>query len=67
MAAVIRSPLRTSINSLRSEHTNGAALHPDASPAVAGSPAVSRGGFVLVAHSDSAARTSPRPLPTLLG
>ncbi|XP_053762716.1 junctophilin-3 isoform X4 [Panthera pardus] len=53
MAAVIRSPLRTSINSLRSEHTNGAALHPDASPAAAGSPAVSRGGFVLVAHSDS--------------
>ena len=53
MAAVIRSPLRTSINSLRSEHTNGAALHPDASPAVAGSPAVSRGGVVLVAHSDS--------------
>ncbi|XP_023800975.1 junctophilin-3-like, partial [Cyanistes caeruleus] len=30
MAAVIRSPLRTSINSLRSEHTNGTALHPDA-------------------------------------
>ncbi|XP_058135589.1 junctophilin-3 [Dasypus novemcinctus] len=53
MAAVIRSPLRTSINSLRSEHTNGAALRPDASPAVAGSPAVSRGGFVLVAHSDA--------------
>ncbi|XP_021568877.1 junctophilin-3 [Carlito syrichta] len=53
MAAVIRSPLRTSINSLRSEHTNGTALHPDAAPAVAGSPAVSRGGFVLVAHSDS--------------
>uniref|UniRef100_A0A2K5VYY2 Junctophilin n=1 Tax=Macaca fascicularis TaxID=9541 RepID=A0A2K5VYY2_MACFA len=51
MAAVIRSPLRTSINSLRSEHTNGTALHPDAS-AVAGSPAVSL-GFVLVAHSDS--------------
>uniref|UniRef100_A0A8D2LE33 Junctophilin n=1 Tax=Varanus komodoensis TaxID=61221 RepID=A0A8D2LE33_VARKO len=41
MAAVIRSPLRTSINSLRSEHTNGTALHPDSSPAVAGSPAVS--------------------------
>ncbi|KFQ38712.1 Junctophilin-3, partial [Mesitornis unicolor] len=53
MAAVIRSPLRTSINSLRSEHTNGTALHPDASPAVAGSPAVSRGGFVLMAHSDA--------------
>ncbi|XP_062487074.1 junctophilin-3 isoform X2 [Pezoporus occidentalis] len=53
MAAVIRSPLRTSINSLRSEHTNGTALHPDSSPAVAGSPAVSRGGFVLMAHSDA--------------
>ncbi|KAB0404677.1 hypothetical protein E2I00_019635 [Balaenoptera physalus] len=53
MAAVIRSPLRTSINSLRSEHTNGAALHPDACPTVASSPAVSRGGFVLVVHSDS--------------
>ncbi|XP_060644029.2 junctophilin-3 [Anolis sagrei] len=53
MAAVIRSPLRTSINSLRSEHTNGSALHPDSSPAVAGSPAVSRGGFVLMAHSDA--------------
>ncbi|XP_007937345.2 junctophilin-3, partial [Orycteropus afer afer] len=52
MAAVIRSPLRTSINSLRSEHTNGTALLPDTAPAVAGSPAVSRGGFVLVAHSD---------------
>ncbi|XP_072837026.2 junctophilin-3 isoform X1 [Pogona vitticeps] len=53
MAAVIRSPLRTSINSLRSEHTNGTALHPDSSPAVAGSPAISRGGFVLMAHSDA--------------
>ncbi|KAL2093669.1 hypothetical protein ACEWY4_010981 [Coilia grayii] len=28
MAAVIRSPLRTSINSLRSEHSNGSALLP---------------------------------------
>ncbi|XP_030060425.1 junctophilin-3 isoform X1 [Microcaecilia unicolor] len=53
MAAVIRSPLRTSINSLRSEHTNGTVLHPDASPAVVGSPAVTRGGFVLMAHSDA--------------
>ncbi|KAG5839769.1 hypothetical protein ANANG_G00208480 [Anguilla anguilla] len=35
MAAVIRSPLRTSINSLRSEHSNGTALHPDG-PGVAG-------------------------------
>ncbi|XP_056381516.1 junctophilin-3 isoform X3 [Hyla sarda] len=53
MAAVIRSPLRTSINSLRSEHTNGTAMHPDASCGVSGSPAVSRGGFVLMAHSDA--------------
>ncbi|XP_058530193.1 junctophilin-3 isoform X1 [Ochotona princeps] len=60
MAAVIRSPLRTSINSLRSEHSNGAALHPDASLAVAGSPAVSRGGFVLVAHSDCEALKSKK-------
>uniref|UniRef100_A0A8C5PXM8 Junctophilin 3 n=1 Tax=Leptobrachium leishanense TaxID=445787 RepID=A0A8C5PXM8_9ANUR len=44
---------RTSINSLRSEHTNGTALHHDASCATAGSPAVSRGGFVLMAHSDA--------------
>ncbi|XP_009988640.1 PREDICTED: LOW QUALITY PROTEIN: junctophilin-3-like, partial [Tauraco erythrolophus] len=50
MAAVIRSPLRTSINSLRSEHTNGETAPP---PAVAASPAVSRGGFVLMAHSDA--------------
>ncbi|XP_041123933.1 junctophilin-3-like [Polyodon spathula] len=57
IAAVIRSPLRTSINSLRSEHSNGTALHPDAvggaGGAVAGSPAVSRGGFVLTMHSDA--------------
>ncbi|XP_078256995.1 junctophilin-3 isoform X2 [Rhinoraja longicauda] len=50
MAAVIRSPLRTSINSLRSEHSNGTAMHPDNS---AGSPAGSRGGFVLTMHSDN--------------
>uniref|UniRef100_A0A667YQ37 Junctophilin n=1 Tax=Myripristis murdjan TaxID=586833 RepID=A0A667YQ37_9TELE len=48
MAAVIRSPLRTSINSLRSgsEHSNGTALG-------GSSPAVSRGGFVLTAHSEA--------------
>ncbi|XP_062923071.1 junctophilin-3 [Mobula hypostoma] len=50
MAAVIRSPLRTSINSLRSEHSNGTAMHPDTP---AGSPAGSRGGFVLTMHSDN--------------
>uniref|UniRef100_V9KHY1 Junctophilin n=1 Tax=Callorhinchus milii TaxID=7868 RepID=V9KHY1_CALMI len=50
IAAVIRSPLRTSINSLRSEHSNGTAIHPDTP---AGSPAGSRGGFVLTMHSDT--------------
>uniref|UniRef100_A0A3B4ZP76 Junctophilin n=1 Tax=Stegastes partitus TaxID=144197 RepID=A0A3B4ZP76_9TELE len=51
MAAVIRSPLRTSINSLRSgsEHSNGTAL----TGSSGSSPAVSRGGFVLTAHSEA--------------
>lgn len=62
MAAVIRSPLRTSINSLRSEHSNGTALlageragvGPGVGPAgLVASPAVSRGGFVLTAHSEA--------------
>ncbi|KAJ8272214.1 hypothetical protein COCON_G00110730 [Conger conger] len=46
MAAVIRSPLRTSINSLRSEHANGAALHPDTAGAgvAAGAGAAAGGG-----------------------
>uniref|UniRef100_A0A3P9QCQ1 Junctophilin n=1 Tax=Poecilia reticulata TaxID=8081 RepID=A0A3P9QCQ1_POERE len=56
MAAVIRSPLRTSINSLRSgsEHSNGTALVSMCSTGSSGSsPAVSRGGFVLTAHSEA--------------
>ncbi|XP_030638111.1 junctophilin-3 isoform X2 [Chanos chanos] len=69
MAAVIRSPLRTSINSLRSEHSNGTALLGGSLGERAGvgvvgggvggvggvgsSPAVSRGGFVLTAHSEA--------------
>uniref|UniRef100_A0A668T3X5 Junctophilin n=1 Tax=Oreochromis aureus TaxID=47969 RepID=A0A668T3X5_OREAU len=62
MAAVIRSPLRTSINSLRSgsEHSNGTALLdrtgavvPGPPPLPGTSPAVSRGGFVLTAHSEA--------------
>ncbi|XP_043980532.1 junctophilin-3 [Gambusia affinis] len=77
MAAVIRSPLRTSINSLRSgsEHSNGTALLDRTGALVPGpptvpgtlttsvsmcstgssgsSPAVSRGGFVLTAHSEA--------------
>ncbi|XP_041693143.1 junctophilin-3 isoform X2 [Coregonus clupeaformis] len=60
MAAIIRSPLRTSINSLRSEHSNGTALLADRAgvgsgggTGSTGSPAVSRGGFVLTAHSEA--------------
>ncbi|KAM8892406.1 junctophilin-3 isoform 2-T2 [Spinachia spinachia] len=77
MAAVIRSPLRTSINSLRSgsENSNGTALLDRTGAVVPGpppvpgtlttsvsmcstgssgsSPAVSRGGFVLTAHSEA--------------
>lgn len=49
MATVIRSPLRTSLSSLRSEHSNGTVL-PDLG---ADSPAGTRGGFVLNFHSDS--------------
>ncbi|XP_060796405.1 junctophilin-3 isoform X2 [Neoarius graeffei] len=54
MAAVIFSPLRTSINSLRSEHSEGAPTPDDGSAlsGVAGSP-VGRGGFVLCAQSDA--------------
>ncbi|XP_029003154.1 junctophilin-1a isoform X1 [Betta splendens] len=53
MAAVIRSPLRTSLASLRSEQSNGAVLQ-DLSPP-ADTPTGSRGGFVLNFHSDSEA------------
>ncbi|KAK9403221.1 junctophilin-1 [Crotalus adamanteus] len=48
MATVIRSPLRTSLASLRSEQSNGTVLHDIA----ADSPAGTRGGFVLNFHSD---------------
>ncbi|XP_026866845.1 junctophilin-1b [Electrophorus electricus] len=51
MATVIRSPLRTSLASLRSEQSNGSVLHESA--AAADSPAGTRGGFVLNFHSDS--------------
>uniref|UniRef100_G3NFS8 Junctophilin n=1 Tax=Gasterosteus aculeatus TaxID=69293 RepID=G3NFS8_GASAC len=55
MAAVIRSPLRTSINSLRSgsENSNGTALLDRTTGSSGSSPAVSRGGFVLTAHSEA--------------
>ncbi|XP_054580334.1 junctophilin-2 [Eptesicus fuscus] len=65
MAVVVRSPLRTSLSSLRSEHSNGT-VAPDspASPAADGpplpSPAIPRGGFALslLANAEAAARAS---------
>ncbi|NXO43300.1 JPH1 protein, partial [Locustella ochotensis] len=51
MATVIRSPLRTSLASLRSEQSNGTVLHDVTSD----SPAGTRGGFVLNFHSDAEA------------
>uniref|UniRef100_M4A7M5 Junctophilin n=1 Tax=Xiphophorus maculatus TaxID=8083 RepID=M4A7M5_XIPMA len=51
MATVIRSPLRTSMASLRSEQSNGAVLHDLSSPV--DTPTGTRGGFVLNFHSDS--------------
>ncbi|KAK2868615.1 hypothetical protein Q7C36_000486 [Tachysurus vachellii] len=48
MAAVIRSPLRTSLASLRSEQSNGSVLNERSSE----SPSGTRGGFVLNVHSD---------------
>ncbi|XP_028814839.1 junctophilin-3 isoform X1 [Denticeps clupeoides] len=58
MAAVIRSPLRTSINSLRSEHSNGTALLAERAGmggvgGVVTGVALSRGGFVLTTHSEA--------------
>lgn len=63
MAVVVRSPLRTSLSSLRSEHSNGT-VAPDSptSPASDGpplpSPAIPRGGFALslLANAEAAAR-----------
>ncbi|KAL2088456.1 hypothetical protein ACEWY4_015355 [Coilia grayii] len=56
MAAVILSPLRTSINSLRSEHSEGPSLEDGSGGGgvggATGSP-VGRGGFVLSAHGDA--------------
>ncbi|XP_016348817.1 junctophilin-1-like [Sinocyclocheilus anshuiensis] len=49
MATIIRSPLRTSLASLRSVQSNGAVLQ----DAVLDTPIGSRGGFVLNFHSDT--------------
>ncbi|XP_040210375.1 junctophilin-1 isoform X1 [Rana temporaria] len=56
MATVIRSPLRTSLSSLRSEQSNGTVLHDIG----ADSPAGTRGGFVLNFHSESELMTSKK-------
>lgn len=52
IATVIRSPLRTSLASLRSEQSNGSVLH-EAAAAAADNPAGTRGGFVLNFHADT--------------
>ncbi|XP_042550536.1 junctophilin-2 [Dipodomys spectabilis] len=68
LAVVVRSPLRTSLSSLRSEHSNGT-LGPDSpgSPASDGpalpSPAIPRGGFALslLASGEAAAAAARGP------
>ncbi|XP_004370386.1 junctophilin-2 [Trichechus manatus latirostris] len=65
MAVVVRSPLRTSLSSLRSEHSNGT-VAPDSptSPASDGPalplPAIPRSGFALslLANAEAAARAA---------
>ncbi|XP_051539040.1 junctophilin-1-like isoform X2 [Myxocyprinus asiaticus] len=49
MATIIRSPLRTSLASLRSVQSNGTVLQ----DAIPDTPVGSRGGFVLNFHSDT--------------
>ena len=56
MATIIRSPLRTSLASLRSEQSNGTALH----DIMGDTPVGSRGGFVLNFHSDGEAATGKK-------
>ncbi|XP_025948845.2 junctophilin-2 [Dromaius novaehollandiae] len=59
MASVVRSPLRTSLSSLRSEHSNGTlpqqdspAANPESLPM---SPTITRGGFALSLYADAEA------------
>uniref|UniRef100_A0A8D0B919 Junctophilin n=1 Tax=Salvator merianae TaxID=96440 RepID=A0A8D0B919_SALMN len=59
MAAVVRNPLRTSLTSLRSEHSNGTLLQHD-SPSmnqdtVPMTPTITRGGFALSLYADAEA------------
>ncbi|XP_051887047.1 junctophilin-2 [Pristis pectinata] len=68
MATMIRSPLRTSLTSLRSEHSNGAVLQHEppadslavATPAAAATLGPSRGGFALSLHSAGDAEQKPK-------
>ncbi|OCT60100.1 junctophilin-2 [Xenopus laevis] len=56
MAAVVRSPLRTSLTSLRSEHSNGALVQHDnisVSPDHIVAPTINRGGFALSLYADT--------------
>ncbi|KAM3923625.1 junctophilin-2 [Leptodactylus fuscus] len=58
MAAVVRNPLRTSLTSLRSEHSNGTLAQHDAisaSPDHIVSPTITRGGFALSLYADAEA------------
>ncbi|XP_066479836.1 junctophilin-2 [Tiliqua scincoides] len=59
MAAVVRNPLRTSLTSLRSEHSNGTLLQHDSPSAnqetVPMTPTITRGGFALSLYADAEA------------
>ncbi|NXA34292.1 JPH2 protein, partial [Eudromia elegans] len=59
MASVVRSPLRTSLSSLRSEHSNGTLPQqdsPGANPeSLPVSPTITRGGFALSLYADAEA------------
>ncbi|KAF7240889.1 Junctophilin-2 [Varanus komodoensis] len=59
IAAVVRNPLRTSLTSLRSEHSNGTLLQHDSPSAnqenVPMTPTITRGGFALSLYADAEA------------
>ncbi|KAJ6665635.1 hypothetical protein lerEdw1_002005 [Lerista edwardsae] len=59
MAAVVRNPLRTSLTSLRSEHSNGTLLQHDSPSAnqetIPMTPTITRGGFALSLYTDAEA------------
>ncbi|XP_003220684.2 junctophilin-2 [Anolis carolinensis] len=57
IAAVVRNPLRTSLTSLRSEHSNGTLLQHDSPTAnlenLPMTPTITRGGFALSLYADA--------------